>query len=142
MEKKFSYRITKVAGRAVAVATAGVALTCSLLAHAGPVYLGTQYPGNVTVYDGSTIASIRYDDWGWGEDNWYDQSSSAANTAYSVSQSRAGDIFYGNTKNYVVNSSVFTNNNSTAYYDLGASTDVYYWADAQRDSYYLANEFG
>ncbi|WP_416547572.1 autotransporter domain-containing protein [Limnohabitans sp. DCL3] len=121
MEKQFSYRITKIAGRAVAVAMIGLVAVFSLTVNADPVYLGSQY-GFTTTNESST--RVFADGTGWNDswivnqDHFNTQSAYSlvenpvvANSqvslgmvgtagSYGVNQSRSGDIFYGNSVVY------------------------------------------
>lgn len=141
MEKQFSYRITKIAGRAVAVAMC--ALTGLVLmgnAQAADVYLGTSYGGTNVPNDGTTAASATW----LPSDNW---STVNPTNSYGVAMTRAGDVFYG--------AQVLHSNNGGATYFLygnyttansyvGWGNDDYpSWnANAIRENVYRANNFG
>lgn len=142
MEKQFSYRITKIAGRAVAVAMCaltGLALMSG--AQAADVYLGSSYSTGTPV-DGTTRTGAQW----CGCDIWVNDY--YATGSYGVAASRAGDIFYGNTVTFSGTDSVAFNN-----YPWGSNpvTGNYYYlndsspwvhVDAQRTGTYLQNTFG
>lgn len=139
MEKQFSYRITKIAGRAVAVASIGLAAVFSLTAQADTVYLGSQY-GYTTTTESST--RVYANGTGWNDTWVVNQDHSNAQYVYSlnenpvvpnsqtslglsttagsygVSQNRSGDIFYGNAVSYTYG------NNSNAGYALIGNVNV------------------
>lgn len=138
MEKQFSYRITKIAGRAVAVAmSCMVALAVATSANAGDVWLGTSYSG-VTPNDGATQSSAT---WWDGSDSW--QINYTRTASYGVNVSRAGDIFYGTTATYWDGSLRPLNAQTSTSFDTYWNTpDTGYWVDAQRAATYMVNNFG
>lgn len=164
MEKQFSYRITKIAGRAVAVAMCALTgLTLTQQASALEVNLGTAYTNSMPV-DGSSVSraiyAVPYD----GFDSGVLNPTPVINPSiyqYADSVSRGGDVFYSNQVIYY-----FTQFDTNSY---GAATSAYeysnanlnepgangaYWytddptnfrvsvANLVRDYAYRANEFG
>ena len=141
MEKQFSYRITKIAGRAVAVAMCaltGLALVGG--AQAADVYLGTSYGGANVPNGGTTSASATWN----ANDSW-----SVVNPtgSYGTALTRAGDVFYGaqvlHSSNggpaYFLYAGYTTAN---GYIDNGVDNDPSWNAIAVRESAYQANYFG
>ena len=141
MEKQFSYRITKIAGRAVAVAMCaltGLALTGN--AQAPDVYLGTSYGGANVPNDGTTAAGATWN----ANDTW-----SVVNptNSYGTAVTRAGEVFYGaqvlhsynGGATYFLYSGYTTND---GFVDNGADNYPSWSAIAIRESAYQANYFG
>ncbi len=149
METQFSYRIIKIAGRAVSVAICaftGMALVAN--AQAAEVLLGTSY-NLTTPGDGSTAAAATYSD---GEDRWllstanyyWDNADrwrilNSSNPGYAVSLNRSGDLFYDTVVTYWRND-VASQNGSA--WTVGSWGDAYFFVDAVRDSQYRSNAFG
>lgn len=134
MEKQFSYRITKIGGKAVAVAFAALAIATS--ASAADILLGTSYSGG-TPNDGTTGSSAY---WYGGPDSW---TSSTHTGSYGTNVSRAGDIFYGSSATSWCGSLSYLNSDTTCGFSRDwMDGDTGYWVDAQRSSTYLVNTFG
>lgn len=160
-DQSFSYRIVKVGGKAVSVALTALGLMTGA-AKADNVWLGTQY-SNVMGYmnsanlflaeRGAASTAQHYengaDAWNCGScDSWSASQSgnTNANTAYSISQSRGGDVYYQSTVIY----SVVTNQpDELLYTNISIAESKNYVIDsglrlvstANRDGSYQENKF-
>jgi len=159
-DQSFSYRIVKVGGKAVAVALTAFGLMAGA-AQAADVWLGTSYsyvtPSEVTTNNSRVIASFYGNGDKWLINNGVSVTElgmnnpigvATVNSSYAVSTSRSGDIFYGNTVNYVVDGNVLDAGYSVSRFggnwscnDNNSNACTTYWASAQRSGTYLANNF-
>ncbi len=158
-DQSFSYRIVKVGGKAVSVALTALGLMAGA-AQAADVWLGTSYsyatPNEVEGNNSRVIASFYGNGDKWDINNGYSIISvgmnngpvATVNSSYAVSTSRSGDIFYGNTVNYVVDGNVLDAGYSVSRFggnwscnDGNSNACSTYWASAQRNGTYLANNF-
>lgn len=153
-DQSFSYRIVKIGGKAVSVALTAFGLMTGA-AQADNVWLGTQY-SSVTGYmnsanlflaeTGAASTAQHYengaDAWNCGScDSWSASQSgnTNANTAYSISQSRGGDVYYQSTVIY----SVVTNQpDELLYTNKSIAESKYYVIDGDLGLTSTANRVG
>lgn len=151
-DQSFSYRIVKVGGKAVAVALTAFGILTSA-ANAGDVFLGTALSSTVLSDGGTRVENTYLDDNVNREASWTNGTGliQPNPAGYNVSQSRAGDVFYGNSVvYYTYRDGDGARSSSTAGHlpllwtsdwrsiDGG---DTYFSVDAVRDSQFVANKF-
>lgn len=146
-----AYRITKICGRAVSVAVCAMTGMMFMGSAQADVFLGASFFPNgalsssqVNIYgapnDGTTRSGAT---WNPG-DNWTEF---ATTPSYSVSQSRAGDLFYGNQvfqsrEQGVLTALYGSYQTGDGWISYENNSSPWWSAEASRNSTFLANTFG